>query len=343
MITKLQLEQFTVFKHLSLDFSPGINIIIGENGTGKTHVLKSLYTVTAALNEGKRVSNKIVDVFFPRDKNIGRLVQRINKSSAATVRVWKKANVRSEKDKLLRLHFSNHTKDTLRWRNGWKDEKNGQAIYIPVKEMLANAPGFLALYEKYDLHFEEVYADILHYANLPIPRGKPEPHRRKLLEKIKKEIQGRVVQKKETFYLKNKQGELEFTLLAEGMRKLGLLWLLINNGSLYNGSYLFWDEPETNLNPKLMQMVVGILIELQRMGVQIFLSTHSYVILKEFDLQTGKDDKILFHSLYRCEESKEIESASTDNYLQITPNAIDDTFGNIIDREIDKTMGTLGK
>ena len=343
MITKLQLEQFTAFKQLSLNFSPGVNIIIGENGTGKTHVLKALYTVTAALNEGKRVSDKIVDVFFPRGKNIGRLVQRINKSSAAIIRVWKKANKKNENDKLLRLYFSNHTKDTLKWRNGWKDEKIGKAIYIPVKEMLANAPGFLALYEKYELHFEEIYADILHYANLPIPRGKAEPQRKQLLEKIKKEIQGRVIQKKETFYLKNKQGELEFTLLAEGMRKLGLLWLLINNGSLYKGSYLFWDEPETNLNPKLMKMVVGILLELQRMGVQIFLSTHSYVILKEFDLQAGNKDKILFHSLYRNQENQQIESASTDDYLQISPNAIDDTFGSIVDREIEKSMGGLGK
>ena len=44
---------------------------------------------------------------------------------------------------------------------------------------------------------------------------------------------------------------IEFTLLAEGLRKLGLLWLLIRNGSLKPGAVLFWDEPETNLNPKL--------------------------------------------------------------------------------------------
>jgi hypothetical protein len=53
--------------------------------------------------------------------------------------------------------------------------------------------------------------------------------------------------------LSNKQGE--FILLAEGFRKLGLLWLLLQNGTLLNGSVLFWDEPETNLNPKTMQTV----------------------------------------------------------------------------------------
>ena len=343
MITKLQFEQFTAFRKLELQFSPGVNILVGVNGTGKTHVLKALYTVTAALNEGKRVSDKIVDVFLPRDKNIGRLVQRVNKSSTAVIRIWKKPLKNGEKDKLLRLHFSNHTTDTLKWRNGWKDEKIGRAIYIPVKEMLANAPGFLALYEKYALHFEEVYADIIHNANLPIPRGKPDPNRKRLLEKLSKQIRGKVIRKKEIFYLKNKQGELEFTLLAEGMRKLGLLWLLINNGSLYRGSYLFWDEPEANLNPSLMQMVVDVLLELQRMGVQIFLATHNYVLLKEFDLQATEADNISFHSLYQDEETREIKVSSTHNYLEISPNAIDDTFGSIVDREIARTMGSLGK
>ena len=39
----------------------------------------------------------------------------------------------------------------------------------------------------------------------------------------------------EEFFLSGEQGEIEFTLLAEGLRKLGLLWLLIRNGSLKTG------------------------------------------------------------------------------------------------------------
>lgn len=36
MISKLHLKNFIAFTDLSLDFSPGINIVIGENGTGNT-------------------------------------------------------------------------------------------------------------------------------------------------------------------------------------------------------------------------------------------------------------------------------------------------------------------
>ena len=43
MFTNIILKKFTAFEKLGLDFSPGINILIGENGTGKTHILKALY------------------------------------------------------------------------------------------------------------------------------------------------------------------------------------------------------------------------------------------------------------------------------------------------------------
>lgn len=339
MITRMVLTNFTGFSDADINCAAGVNVFIGKNGTGKTHLLKLLYTTIAALNEGKRVSDKIVEVFLPTGKNIGRLVKRTNKSSEARIQVWRRNPGSNNGAKRLSLHFSNHTKDTLKWSNGWKSEKIGRAVYIPVKEMLANAPNFISLYEKYDLHFEAVYADIVHYANMPILRRKHDPRRAKLLRILQQAIEGRVVQKGEAFYLKSAHGQLEFTLLAEGVRKLGLLWLLINNGSLFRGSYLFWDEPEANLNPTLMKTVVQILLELGKMGVQVFLATHSYVLLKEIDLHAGKDSSVMFHSLFRDRAKDGIGTNTTKKYLDIDPNAIDDAFGDLTDREIKRSMG----
>jgi len=39
-----------------------------------------------------------------------------------------------------------------------------ESVYIPVKEMLANAPGFRSLHAQREIHFEEVYSDILDHA-----------------------------------------------------------------------------------------------------------------------------------------------------------------------------------
>jgi len=123
------------------------------------------------------------------------------------------------------------------------------------------------------------------------------------------------------------------------MRKLGLLWQLIQNGTFHANSVLFWDEPETNLNPKLFGPLIEILLELQRMGVQIFIATHDYVILKELDLRKRTTDKIAFHSLYRETESGEIAYHTGSSYLDIHPNAIADAFTDLYDREVKRSLG----
>ena len=46
-ISSIKLQNITVFSDLDLSFSTGINIFIGENGAGKTHLLKLLYAAAA--------------------------------------------------------------------------------------------------------------------------------------------------------------------------------------------------------------------------------------------------------------------------------------------------------
>ena len=352
MLERIEFQKFTAFEDLTVTLSPGINIFIGENGTGKTHILKAGYAACDILKGGDDTdldtirfafADKINRVFYPSGRHIGRLVKRSRGRRKGDLKVVR----RFEKDKVgyLHLYISNQMKVPERARvvlRRW-NKRPLKTAYIPVKDMLANAPGFIALNEYREVHFEEVYVDIIRNASLPPLRRPTEEKRKKLLGKLQKAMEGKVTIKNEEFFLKNKQGDLEFTLLAEGYRKLGLLWLLIQNGTLSKDSILFWDEPETNLNPKLMRAVVEVLIELRRLGVQILLSTHDYVILKEFDLQTNREDKLTFHGLYRNPESGEIEISTCNEYLKIEPNAIDDTFGDLVDRRIKKFHGIHGK
>lgn len=48
MISQLQLKNFTAFTELAIDFSPGINIIIGENGAGRAQLLKAVKSASRA-------------------------------------------------------------------------------------------------------------------------------------------------------------------------------------------------------------------------------------------------------------------------------------------------------
>lgn len=339
-INHVKLENFTAFAKLDLALSPGVNIIIGANGTGKTHLLKVLYAATAITtgeDQEKGFARKLLGVFNPYQGRMTRLIRRQQGLPAAEITVTRDDGAK------LKAVIDNQKADVKNVRVIGETKWQGVALesaYIPVKEMLAHAPGFIATASKREIAFEEVYTDIIKKAFLPTLKGAPDANRKRVLETLQKAIEGKVVTKGEHFFLKNSQGELEFSLLAEGMRKLALVWLLIQNGTLLSGSVLFWDEPEANLNPSLMGEVVEIILELQRLGVQVFLTTHNYVLLKEFDLCQKEGDSICYVSLYRDEQKAVVANAS-DRYIGIDPNAIADTFSNLYDRELKRSLGGL--
>lgn len=335
MITKIKFENFTAFEDLTMEFSPGINILLGENGTGKTHVMKALYAACSVIdvNASQTFDQKLRSVFLPN--SIGRLVHRSQGRNSGSVKVTRNDGNEAT-DRSINCHLTTLNKADVKSIR-WNDDRRNPATYIPVKDMLANAPRFRALYAEKHVHFEEIYSDIIDKALQPIPKGKPSRERARLLEILNKSLSGKVVEKNETFYLRNRLGELEFTLLAEGLRKLGLLFMLIQNETLTSGSVLFWDEPEANLNPMLSETVVRILLELQKMGVQVFIATHDYVLLKEFELASREDSDILIHTLYRGQSGK-ILCSSTEDFDEVRPNAIDKAFQSLLDREINKAF-----
>ncbi len=339
-LTRIKLENFTAFEQLDIELSPGINIFIGENGTGKTHLLKVAYAACDITQTKHSLADKLIRTFLPYEGRLGRLVFRTRGSSRAVAEIHRQG-------RKVRISFSNYAEEArsakIRGEKAWVRSPVGSA-YVPVKEMLAHAPGFRSLYASREIHFEEIYADIVDRALRPILRDPHTPLRRDLLASIQREMEGKVITKnQETFFLKNRQGDLEFTLLAEGMRKLALVWLLIQNGTLTDGSVLFWDEPEANLNPLKIGTLVEILLKLQRIGVQILLATHDYVLLKQFDLLKKDSDKVRFHSLYRDKgDKKRIRHQTTDNFLSIDPNAIADTFAELYKQDVQRALSQKG-
>jgi hypothetical protein len=81
------------------------------------------------------------------------------------------------------------------------------------------------------------------------------------------------------------EGQMEMPLVAEGLRKFAMLARLISTGALLDKGYLFWDEPETNLNPKLIRIVAKIVVHLASQGIQVFVATHSLFLLREFEVE----------------------------------------------------------
>ena len=278
-------------EEFQLSFTDGINVIIGENGTGKTTLLKMIYAATQWSNEkthsnktdrfSKFFSNYIKDTDLLKNHNSKQIQSGFIVSDGTT-----------------EFEYCLSPEKGFRNLDNWI-KLNIQSVYIPTTEMLSHAKGFLALNEKYDMPFDGTQIDIIVNASLPETRELPS-YASNLLDLIGKAIGGTVIYENDSFYVIKYDGQkIDFSLEAEGLRKLALLWKLIRNGLLEKDSILLWDEPESNLNPELFPLVAEILLLLQRNGIQIFVATHSYNFAKYLEITKEENDKVQFHTLYK--------------------------------------------
>ena len=292
MLTRLGLKNFTVFADAAFQFAPGLNVVVGENGAGKSHVLKAAYTIAAVSAWGAKdsgsetptksylesaVAKKLRGVFRP--DALGRLARR----QAGRSRCEIKARFLT---KSLRLGFSFNTSsktevtiDTL--PTMWEGEP---PVYIPTRELLTIYPGFVSLYATTELSFEETWRDTCLLLGAPLAKGPRLTEIKQLLEPLEEQLEGKVIVDDGRFYLKTPSGNIEAHLLAEGLRKLAMIARLIAAGSLVGTGSLFWDEPESNLNPKIIKRVARTILQLCRSGIQVFVATHSLFLLRELDI-----------------------------------------------------------
>ena len=71
MLQSLRIRDFIVFKGADLTFVPGLNVIVGANGTGKTHLLKLPYAVMAmGIEEGRKRSTSPTKMLLQNRTNI---------------------------------------------------------------------------------------------------------------------------------------------------------------------------------------------------------------------------------------------------------------------------------
>ena len=328
-LKEITMEDFTVFHRLTIKFSRGVNIFLGENGMGKTHVMKALYSACQAVKPDVSFSHKLVCVFRPDDYGIHRLVRRMNHGGRARVRV-------ESDQQAIQASFTNRTPKwnaDVFYEDAWeKQTGKTESTFIPAKEILSNAYNLSDAVRKGNVEFDDTYVDIIAAARIDISRGPGTAEQKKYLKSLQKITQGRVAMADERFYLKpGNQARIEFNLVAEGVRKIALLWQLVKNGTLEKGAVLFWDEPEANINPKYLPVLVELLLELQRNGVQIFISTHDYILAKYFELRTLLRDEVVYHSLYREEVSKDICVETEKKFSTLKHNAIMTAFSQLMD------------
>jgi predicted ATPase len=305
MLKSLRLRNFTVFANDELEFGRYLNIIVGENGLGKTHLLKVAYCALAVSARGAResgsgdptkahlqtaIANKLRGVFKPDE--LGRLARRQARGptqvecrfeGATNAPIISAAETTSRFDLAFAFNAASKSEVSVdRLPAEWITEV---PVYLPTRELITIAPGFVSLYETTHLPFEETWNDTAILLGAPLARGAREKKIRPLLRPLE-EAMGGAVESDDLgrFYLKTKTAKFEMHLVAEGLRKLAMIARLIASGSLFDGGCLFWDEPEANLNPKLIKRVARTILDLGRSRIQVFIATHSLFLMRELHI-----------------------------------------------------------
>jgi len=315
VINSIKINKFVIFEEIVFNFSQGVNVVIGENGTGKTLLLKAIYAsedTRKKCSEGKCVEN--LEPFYH------------NENLVATLGI----------DGEYADQFLSNVDFII---NG---NSTPDPVFIPAKEMLAHARGLLVMKEKYgkNMPFDITLLDIIKKAQIWKLKETP-PIAQRIAPVIKNAIDGTVDAKDDgSFWMKKSNGtSIPFSMEAEGLRHLGLIWQLLMNGSIKEDSIVLWDEPESSLNPTHLPLVADIILELQRNNVQLIITTHEYNLARYIDIKRKKHDNIKFISLYK--EKNTVQHSIADSFLKLKPNSIDDAGEQLYKDVIQKSMDEL--
>lgn len=314
MFSSITLENMAAFQQFQWQQHERLNLIIGENDTGKTILLKLLYCIAKSIEESQQhsepsiswpeiVADKLCWTFQPPTLELGKLVHK-GKSQLKVTTQW----VAEEEltisfilsDKTIRniLKFSPASFSNLTTLN---------ALFLPPKEILTVIQAIEATRNQLQITgFDDTNIDLIKALRLPISTGKLPQDLQQAVTLLKTQMgKGQIEFEQNEFLFKRGHETYAMSQTAEGIKKIGILERLIRNKMLNTRSMLFLDEPEMNLHPRAIVTLVDALFQMAKAGIQIYLVTHSYFVIKRFEWLARKhNESIPLCSLSRSQNNE---------------------------------------
>ena len=291
MIHRIKMSNFGPIASLEADGLKNLNLIIGRNGNGKTFLLKALYAATKVTEQYKRgkeqrtfaelLQDKLYWTFQP--EKIGDLVRRGENrlEMDMDMMVGKRLGKVS-------FGFGPSTSKTILAPVNTVETTDVNSIFLPAKEIVSLQEIIKeSRSEKYNAFgFDDTYYDLA-MALTPTTKGKNYKAFASAREELNKTIRGRIEydkDKKEWIFKDNANRTYAIGMTAEGVKKVAVLDALLGNHYLSRDSVVFIDEPEANLHPELISKFMDIIYTLSEIGIQFFIATHSYFVIKKMYL-----------------------------------------------------------
>ncbi len=293
-IRSLQIKNFGPIKELEIPSLSNINVFIGENGCGKTHVLKAIYASIKSIEQFKRgkeirsikelLSDKLYWTFQP--DSLGDLVNKSVKEELLL-------KMTDLEKRTFSFSFKDSTTKIIQNIDNQFLPTETNSIFIPAKEILSSRNIIIKSKEiNKEFGFDDTYYDLAK-ALMPAMKGGNSQLFSDTREEISEMIKGKIQYKKasnEWIFKDNNNYEFPIGITSEGIKKVSIFETLLDNGYLTKNSMVFIDEPEANLHPGLLSKFMEILFQLSKTGMQIFLATHSYFVVKKLYIIAKKED-----------------------------------------------------
>lgn len=293
IIKDVTLKNFTVFKDAHFSFSSKLNIITGENGSGKSHLIKILYAMNGPYGLWYKNKAKYEDAPIPDHIDFSPVFKTKNAKELISFDALSRQEAASGE-----IHYYNHNvyrgfSISPEGRTSFSDTIDHRrslfrSIFLPAHDVFSFLPFKESETAKENFYSTRPQLLLFDYLQREDDSGFFQIEFSEIVEKLEQAIHGKLFFDKssKTFKLKfeNKDSSINIDLVADGWKKIGILFILLNNQLLQPGCVLFWDEPEANLNPKLIRLVAACIVELAEWGVQIFLTTHSLFLMREIEL-----------------------------------------------------------
>lgn len=294
MIRELTLSGVTAFlRETHLDLADGINIIVGGNDTGKSHLMRIMYALCRWVERSQRrdFPEKWAEEYRLRRyllhsfaaQQLSSLVSRRAGDAPACIRAAFCGAKVPPGAADIAFQFSSRTEDDLSILSMPQRFLQERALFIPSRDVLTLFPCYVQVGKRYPDLLDGATWDLCRALETESGSEEPSEAMQRVLKLIRTVVQGKIQRGGGSRFLlrRGKEEPLEMSLIAEGFKRVGTLGLLIENGSLRAGDTLFWDEPEMNLNTAQLPLLCGIMLGLCEAGVQMIVTTHSLFLLRE--------------------------------------------------------------